>query len=252
MSLRSLLLALLTLHVGGPPAFAAEVVVLNDSTVGGTPSTVANVFLAGESTASYLTSTCDGDIVAAQVYWTSQFGGQPTQVEQMLSIFGAGVFPAPGAVLQNEGGGNAEILGPQLVDGIMNEFRFLDPPTNAVPMKVPVTTGQVFAVSLQFVNQSSGNPFAASVVYDQDGCQAQTNAAFVIPGGWNDACPLGITGDWVIRAVIACDEVVPPPSAIVPALGARGAFALAAMLATGGSVAAHAARRRRVRRTHVV
>ena len=42
----------------------------------------------------------------------------------------------------NDDGNSAAIVGPQLSDGAVNEFRFLDPPTNATPMRVPVTAGQ--------------------------------------------------------------------------------------------------------------
>ena len=57
MLLRSVLSAVFALHFASPASFAAEVVVLNDSTVGGTPSTVANVFVSGESAASWLAAT---------------------------------------------------------------------------------------------------------------------------------------------------------------------------------------------------
>jgi len=215
--------AVLALHIAVPASFAAEVVVKNDSTLAGGPSTVANFFLPGESTASWLTATCNGDVVAMQVYWASQFGGTPAQLEQALTLFAAGTFPTPGAAL-------ATIPGPTLSDGVVNEFRFLDPPTNAVPLQVPVTSGQTFVVSLKFLNQSSGNPFAPSVTFDQDGCQAGANAVDASPGGWSDACVLGVTGDWVIRAVVDC-----APAPAVPTLGwpAGVLVLLAALAATG-------------------
>lgn len=243
MSLRPLLTLCAALALVDSPSIAAEVVVQNDSTAGGVPSTVANLFLAGESTASTLTATCDGDIVAARIYWASQLGGAPPQLEQMISIFGAGTFPTPGAVLQNQGAVPAVIATPTLIDGVMNEFRFLDPPADTVPLSVPVSQGQAFVVSLQFFNQSSGNPFAPSVVYDQDGCLAATNAVDVIPGGWNDACPLGVTGDWVIRAVIDCDED-PPPSALPSLGGPMGAALLAMVLLGAGWAIQHRTRLR--------
>jgi hypothetical protein len=140
----------------------------------------------------------------------------------------------------NQGGANAVIPGPPLVDGLMNEFRFLDPPANAVPLRVPVAAGQAFIVSLQFQNQSSGNPLAPSVVFDADGCQAGANAVDLLPGGWSDACPLGVTGDWVIRAVIDCH------ASGVPASGPPGALVLGALLLAAGLAAARRLRPRRV------
>lgn len=213
-------------------ALAAEVTVLNDSTVGGVPSTVYANFLAGESTAAWLTSTCSGDIVAAEVYWASQVGGSPSQLEQSITLFQAGTHPAPGPVLVNQGGANAVIVGPTLVDGVMNQFRHLDPPTNAVPLRVPVAAGQTFVVALKFLNQSSGGSiFTPAPTADQDGCQPLRNAVDVIPGGWFDACPQGVAGDWVMRAVIDC-QAAPVPSAsgwslagLVTALAALGVLA---------------------------
>lgn len=190
---------------------AAEVVVRNDSTVGGLPSTPVAQFLAGESVASWLTATCDGDIVAAQVYWASDLGTAPDQIEQSLSLFADGAHPTPGPLLQNSGAVPATIVGPTLSDAVMNEFRYLDPPTNSVPVQVPVSAGERFAVALKFFNQSSGGaPFAPAPVSDQDGCQPGTNAVDVLPGGWLDACPQGVTGDWVIRAVIDCTPLPVP------------------------------------------
>jgi len=76
---RSILLRrLLPVFLLNPAAArSAEVVISNDASVGGIPSTVANFFIAGERAASTLTSSCTGDVVAAQVYWVSQFGSAP-------------------------------------------------------------------------------------------------------------------------------------------------------------------------------
>ena len=91
----------------------------------------------------------------------------------------------------------------------------------------------MFAVSLQFVNQSATNPFAPSVTYNTDGCQTGANAVDVLPGGWIDACLAGVTGDWVIRAVIDCTESLPVASpwtriGMIAVLLSLGVFTLAA------------------------
>jgi hypothetical protein len=222
----------LSLLVSPSASYAGEIVLQNDSTTNGTPSTVFANFVAGESVAVSLTSSCQGDIVAAQVYWASQFGGAPSSIEERISIFSSGTFPTPGPLLLNQGGGDAEILGPTLTDGIMNEFRHLDPPIDATPLSVPVSQGETFVVSLKLFNTNSGNPFAPSVVADQDGCQASRNAVDVLPGGWVDACVLGVTGDWVIRAVVDCDE---PP---IPTADAPGRVILVGAMAVLGAIAA--------------
>ena len=219
-------------------AAATEVTESNDSTLNGVPSTPLNAFLAGESVAAWFTASCTGDVVAAQVYWASQLGGANSQLEHSITIFGGGTHPTPGPVLINQGGANAVVSGPTLFDGVMNEFRFLDPPTNATALRVPVVVGQPFVVSLLFLNQSSGGaPFAPAPTIDQDGCQPATNAVDVLPGGWSDACPLGVTGDFVIRAIVDCAP------ASVPAARSWSLALLSAVLAAIGLLATNRLRR---------
>jgi hypothetical protein len=73
-----------------------------------------------------------------------------------------------------------------------------------------VTQGQTFVVSLEFVNQSSGNPFASAPGLDTDGCQNGFNAGNIQPGGWTDLCLSGLPGDLVIRAVVDCTAPAVP------------------------------------------
>ncbi len=125
-------------------------------------------------------------------------------------------------------------MAPLLTDGIVNEFRFLDPPSNTVPLSVPVTGGQSFVVSLKFFNQSSGGaPFLPDIVYDSDGCQLGLNSVDVMPGGWFDACLVGVTGDWALRAVIDCapPNTTPP----VPSTSGWGAAGLVSLLLAAGA-----------------
>jgi hypothetical protein len=216
---------------------AAEVILQNDSTVGGVPSSPGNFFLQGESVAAWLTSSCNGDIVAARVYWTSTFGGNPSSQEDSIAIFATGAFPTSGPALLNQGGAPAVVLAPLLADVTMNEYRFLDPPVNSAPLSVPVTAGQVFVVSLKFFNTSSGNPFASGPGFDADGCQSNRNGVFAVPGGWSDACLLGVTGDWVVQAVVDCAEIP------VPAAPVWGVVAAALALAFVGALGARRATR---------
>jgi hypothetical protein len=144
-------------------------------------------------------------------------------------VLARGAFPAPGSPLQNQGALPAVVSGLVLTDGAVNEFRFLDPPTNAVPLSVPVANGQSFVVSLKFVNQSDGAaPFAPDIVYDGDGCQPGLSSVDMIPGGWVDACPLVVTGDWALRDVIDCA----PPA--VPTISGGGAVRLVALVLAAG------------------
>ncbi len=215
-------------------ADAVEVTVQNDTAP---PDTPCNCFVPGESTAATLTATCSGDIVAVQVRWRSVFISSPPQLEDSLSILAPGAFPTPGAPLLNQGAVPAVVQAPLLTDGIVNEFRFLDPPVNAVPLKVPVTVGQNFVVALKYLNQSAGGaPFLPDIVFDADGCQPGLNAVDAMPGGWVDACLVGVTGDWALRAVIDCG----PPA--IPVGSDWSVLGLALFLLGAGSLAVARAR----------
>ncbi len=186
-------------------AAAAEVVVQNDTVAVPGAGTPLPQFLQNERAAAWLTAPVTGDIVGVQILWDSLFGGNPPSQELGIDLFAGGVFPSPGAPL-------ATVVAPVLSDLTVNEFRHLDPPTNLVPLQVPVTAGQVFVVSLEFLNQSSGNPTASGVEFDGDGCQVNRNSVFTIPGGWTDACAAGVTGDFAIRAII---RPIPEPGTML-------------------------------------
>ena len=131
-----------------------------------------------------------------------------------MNIYAGGTFPTPGPLL-------AQIAQPVLTEASNNEMRHLNPPTNNVPLQVPVTPGQTFVVALEFLNANSGNQFAPSVEFDQDGIQPGVNAVFAIPGGWLAAGPQGVLGDFGIRAII---NQIPEPTCM--ALFSLGIVAL--------------------------
>ncbi len=134
--------------------------------------------------------------------WGSQFGGNPDILEQSIHIYEGGL-PDPGAPVFS-------IDGPQLTDGVINEFN-LEP----LPGEIVINSGP-FTVTLEFLNSNSGDVFAPSVVHDGNGCQPGKNVVFVVPGGWNDACPLGVTGDWVFYVVYRPLSCAANPSGEVP------------------------------------
>ena len=173
---------------------AAEVTVQNDSLAKGGQGTIQAGFVAGESAASWLTSPCDGNIVAVQVFWRSLLGIAPQSLEDSITIFDGGVFPTPGAQL-------ALLEGPVMTDSVINEFRFLDE-NQTIPINVPVTDGQTFIVSFKFFN-TPDQTVGPSVVNDT-GCQAGRNTIDAVGFGWVSSCLRGVSGDWVIRAVVEC------------------------------------------------
>lgn len=179
-----------------PPAGAEEIVVKNDTVPedGGTAVIVGD-FIAGEEAAAWLTSPCDGTIVAVQIFWLEGTPGHGQSLEQAIHIYDEGVFPLPGSQL--------EIMeGPVMTPGYLNEFRYLDE-AQTMPLSVPVTAGQKFVVSLEFYNPTDVGSGGPSVVRDINGCQAGRNALHANPGGWLNFC-LFLGGDLGIRAVVEC------------------------------------------------
>jgi hypothetical protein len=82
-----------------------------------------------------------------------------------------------------------------MTDGFINEFDF-----EPLPGEIIVAAG-AFTVTLEIGTENVGQIFNASAVHDGNGCIAGKNVVFAIPGGWSDACSLGVTGDWVVQVV---------------------------------------------------
>ncbi|MBI2397661.1 MAG: hypothetical protein HYV17_07675 [Xanthomonadales bacterium] len=191
---------ILVVAAGG--AQAAEVTVKNDSLADLGTAVIVQGFVPGEKAASWLTSPCNGDLRAVQVFWRSPAGTSGQTLHQAIEISRSGTFPTPGTLAQS-------IVGPVLTDGALNEFRYLDE-NNTVPLIVPVTANETFVVALEFdVSIGAGDP---SVVRDVDGNQSGRNGLYAQIGAgsyaWFNSSSLGVNGDWVIRAVIDC-AVVP-------------------------------------------
>jgi hypothetical protein len=179
-------------------ARAEEIVVQNDSVQSGDPVYIQLGFIAGESAAAWLTSPCDGNIVAVQILWLASFPTGEQSVEDSITIYSEGSFPFPGLEL-------ALLEGPVMTEGYLNEFRYLDE-QQTIPINIPIQAGETFIVSFKFFNNPA-QPYGPSVVTDIDGCQNGKNAIFAIPGGWLNPCPLGVSGDFVIRAVVDCQDL---------------------------------------------
>lgn len=178
---------------------ANEVTIQNDSLTNNSQGAIVPGFARNEAAATWLTSSCTGNIVGLDVLWRSLYGGTSQSVEQGIDVYDAGAFPAPGNLLM-------QLIGPQMTDGVINEYRFLDD-QQTIPISVPVLQNQTFVVSFVFANapnQSEG----PSVVADS-GCQAGKNTLFGDLGAgpdWYSSCALGVSGDWVIRAVVDCQN----------------------------------------------
>jgi len=131
------------------------------------------------------------EILRVGIGWGSQFGGAPDQIENSIFVYEGNLPPGLPAYA---------LPGPQLTDGFINEFDL-----EAQLGNVFINSGP-FTVTLEFANSNVGDPFAPSVVHDGNGCQPGKNVVFAIPGGWYDACALGVTGDWVFYVVYRSDS----------------------------------------------
>jgi len=186
----------LAMGVLGGGVVADEIVVQNDSLTNGDTAAICPCFAGGEEAAVWLTSPCDGNIVGIQIFWRSLLGGQDPALEDSIRIYNGGSFPNPGSLKD-------EFLAPALQDGGLNEFRYEDQ-NQSIPISVPVSAGEEFVVSLKFFNSNNTNPSLPSIVSDNQDCQPGKNAVKVNGVFWADACSLGVSGDWVIRAIIDC------------------------------------------------
>ncbi len=161
---------------------------LQNYTGGGT--VVCPCFVAGEEGGAVLIAPTEHypiEILRVGIGWGSYYGGTPQSLEAAIHIYDAGL-PNPGTPIFT-------LEGPVLTDGFINVFD-LEP----LPGEIVIDSGP-FTVTLEFLNENAGDLDAPSMVHDGNGCQPGKNVVFAIPGGWYDACALGVTGDWVVFAV---------------------------------------------------
>jgi len=165
----------------------------------GAGSVACPCFVAGEEFGAILNAPPAHypiEILRIQIGWGSLFGGNPDQLERNLKIYPAGL-PSPGAAQFTLGG-------PVLSDGFLNEFDISQLPGNKIINSGP------FTVTLELDQNSVAT--GPGAVHDGNGCTPGSNVVFAIPGGWSDACNLGVSGDWVVGVVyrqvncVGCQE----------------------------------------------
>ena len=206
------------------PAIAQEVEVKNDSVVNGSTAAIQAGFVSGESAAAWLTSPCNGNIIAVSVYWRSVFFNTPPSLEDSITVFAAGTFPNPGQQL-------LLLEGPVMTDGFLNVFYYTDQGSTN-PISIPISASQTFVVSFKF--DSTPNVFfGPSVVTDTNGCQAGKNAIRLTNGQWVNSCSFGVSGDFMIRAIVDC-QATPPCPGDVDGSGQVNQGDLGILLATFG------------------
>ncbi len=143
-------------------------------------------FVAGEEVAVILDAPAGDypiEIISIGIGWGSIPPNGLQSLEDSLRIYPAGL-PNPGAAQFTVGG-------PVLTEGVINVFDITAEPGNRVLNSGP------FTVSMRLLNPSP--PTGPAPVHDGNGCQfGGNNAIFAIPGGWLDACLVGVTGDWIM------------------------------------------------------
>ncbi|MBZ0221929.1 MAG: DUF11 domain-containing protein [Dokdonella sp.] len=177
---------------------AAEVTIKNDSLTDFGNAAIVYSFNAGEMAASWLTSPCDGNLVAVQIFWRSPAGTSAATIANAIHIYRSGTFPEPGVLAQDIGG-------PVLNDNALNEWRYLDE-NNTLPLSVAVSANETLVIALEFPQNQVPNE-DPSVVRDTDGNTAGHNALYGDIGlgpQWYNSAALGVQGDWVIRGVVNC------------------------------------------------
>ncbi|NOS99481.1 MAG: hypothetical protein HOP29_02515 [Phycisphaerales bacterium] len=147
-------------------------------------------------------------ILEVHIFWGSfTNNGQPT-VADSIRIFKGNTFPDPGPQI-------AVLEGPQLTEGFLNAFVL----EQFLPNDVIIESGK-FSIALEFADNNVNDFFAGTVFSDRrvqnggNGCTPGKNMIFALPApggispGWHDACNLGggvgVSGDWLIRAVVRC------------------------------------------------
>jgi hypothetical protein len=140
-----------------------------------------------------------------QIFWQSQFGFDLPSVQE-------GVYVWRGGMTSNTT--NNFILlyesdPVQMTDGGMN---IVDISNDKLDIDAVGTGPQVLTFGLKFADAPGGNPLRATLVTDNNGCGCTGPFATQVCGqrinplnssiGWRDGCSFGLSGNFVIRAVI--------------------------------------------------
>ncbi len=200
---------------------------------------VCPCFAPGEIAMTILDTPPGGAPTLAEIriLWKSHFGGQPDSLEAAIIVYDMNqegpADPATFVPLCSEQQG-CILEGPVMQDGGLNVFD-----VRAASIELPPNR---FGIGLEFLtDQSVGNPlFIPSVASDDDGHNnvggVVRNWVFVNTLSWQSSQALGVTGDWVIRAIVeVCENPCPWDFAPIPGDGEVGINDFLMMLALWGT-----------------
>src|SRR5262249_21210973 len=151
-------------------------------------------FAVGEQGASRFTLPGSGAYRLTGVRFL--FGGDSSQVTITLHIYDdSASTDTPGSELFTQD---------YLVTGNNSAMQMIDLSGNSVSVSGP------FRVGIEFTQA-----VPPSIARDTDGTIADAkNFIFAIPGGWVRSSSLGLSGDWILRAIV--EPLVPPGDAGSP------------------------------------
>ena len=210
-----LALALIFSSLSLASAEASEIVVKNDSI----PPTGINLIgtEVGERFAARLTSPIDGNLVGVQLVWGSINGSASPSQEAAIRISAAdGDFFSSDPSVREPGTVLATVVAPTLLDVGLNEFRYLDPNTNLLPLNVPVAAGEDYYVDLELANIYAESADSPGLFFDAGpllGMRSFVMAPSVALFGWIPTeIPIVGAENLGIRAII---QPVPEPTSLV-------------------------------------
>jgi hypothetical protein len=172
-----------------------------------------------------------------QIFWASFFGGQPDSLEAAIIVYDMNqegpANPATFVPLCTEQEG-CILEGPVMQDGGLNVF-------DVRPAGIELPAGR-FGIGLEFLtDQTVRNPLTTpSVASDDDGHNnaggVVRNWVFVNGLSWQSSQSLGVSGDWIIRAVAeVCESSCVWDFSPVPGDGVVGISDFLAMLSLWGT-----------------
>ncbi|MHC4219175.1 MAG: hypothetical protein ACYSU7_12050 [Planctomycetota bacterium] len=231
------------LTVGGGFA-AAQDCTDEDTRIDSAPDQNATInvcpcFAPGEEALTILDTPPGSAATLAEIHilWQSIFGGQPDSLEAAVIVYDLNqegpADPSTFLPLCPEEQG-CILGGPVMQDGAINVFD-----VRAAGIELPSNR---FGIALEFLtDQTQGNPlFIPSVASDDDGHNnaggAVRNWVLVSGVSWQSSQALGVSGDWIIRAVVeVCASPCPWDFAPIPPDGDVGVSDFLVLLALWGT-----------------
>jgi hypothetical protein len=184
-----------------------------DSTEAGTQVNICPCFSPNEVAMTILDVPPGTTVILQEIriFWKSFIGPQPDSLESAIIVYDMNqsgpANPATFVPLCTEREG-CILDGPVMQDGGLNAF-------TVGPLNIELPPSR-FGLGLEFLtDQSQGNPlFIPSVASDHDG---HNNAGGVVRNwvlvngvSWQSSQSLGVSGDWIIRAIVTiCDAPCP-------------------------------------------